>query len=104
MTRSDRPGKEISMKVGILGSGDVAKALAVGFLKHDYEVMLGTRETAKLATWMSQNTKGRVGTFADAAKFGELVVLAVKGTAALDALRSAGTTNLAGKPVIDTTN
>ena len=92
------------MKVGILGSGDVAKALAGGFLNHGHDVMMGTRETAKLATWAAQNSKGRVGTFADAAKFGELVVLAVKGTAAADALRAAGTANLAGKPVIDATN
>ena len=39
------------MKVGILGSGDVAKVLAGGFLKHGHEVMMGTREPAKLAEW-----------------------------------------------------
>ncbi|MBI2867410.1 MAG: NAD(P)-binding domain-containing protein, partial [Chloroflexi bacterium] len=48
--------------------------------------------------------KGRVGGFADAAAFAELVVLAVKGAAAADALRAAGAANLAGKPVIDATN
>ena len=91
------------MKVGILGSGDVAKALAGGFLKHEHSVMLGTRTPSKLADW-SKDTKGRVGSFAEAAKFGELVVLAVKGTVAADVLRSASVGNLAGKPVIDTTN
>jgi predicted dinucleotide-binding enzyme len=92
------------MKVGILGSGDVAKVLAGGFLKHNHDVMLGTREATKLAAWAAQNAEGRVGSFADAAKFGELVVLAVKGTVASDALRSASMANLVGKPVIDATN
>jgi len=93
------------MKVGILGSGNVAKALAGGFLKHGHEVMLGTRTAAKLAEWAAQNPKGRVGSFADAAKFAELAVLAVKGANAADALRAAGAAaNLEGKPVIDTTN
>ncbi|PYQ09713.1 MAG: DNA-binding protein [Acidobacteria bacterium] len=92
------------MKVGVLGSGDVAKVLASGFLKHGHEVMMGTRTPAKLTDWTKQNPKGRVGSFDDAAKFAELVVLAVKGTAAADALRAAGAGNLARKPVIDATN
>jgi 8-hydroxy-5-deazaflavin:NADPH oxidoreductase len=92
------------MRVGVLGSGDVAKVLAGGFLKHDHEVMIGTRTPAKLADWGAQNPMGRVGSFADAAKFGEMVVLAVKGTVAADALRSAGAANLSGKSVIDATN
>ena len=92
------------MKVGVLGSGDVAKVLASGFLKHRHDVMVGTRTLSKLADWAKQNPKGSVGSFADAAKFAQLVVLAVKGTVALDALRAAGAANLAGKPVIDATN
>jgi predicted dinucleotide-binding enzyme len=92
------------MRVGILGSGDVAKALAGGFLQHGHDVMLGTRTPGKLADWAAQNPDGRIGSFADAAKFAELVVLAVKGTVAADALRAASAANLAGKPVVDTTN
>jgi predicted dinucleotide-binding enzyme len=92
------------MKIGVLGSGDVAKALAGGFLKHGHDVMMGTRTASKLADWTKQNPKANVGSFAEAAKFGELVVLAVKGTVAQDALRSAGAANLAGKPVLDATN
>ena len=64
------------MKIGILGSGDVAKALAGGFLKHGHDVMLGTRTPAKLAEWAAKNPQGRIAGFADAAKFAELVVLA----------------------------
>ena len=92
------------MKVGVLGSGDVAKVLGAGFLKHGHEVVMGTRTAAKLAEWQKQNPKGKVGSFADAAKFGELVVLAVKGNAAAEVLLAAGSKNLDGKPIIDATN
>ena len=92
------------MKIGVLGSGIVATTLAGGFLKHGHEVMLGTRTASKLADWSKKNPKGRIGSFSEAAKFGELVVLAVKGTVAADALRAAGAVNLAGKPVIDAAN
>jgi 8-hydroxy-5-deazaflavin:NADPH oxidoreductase len=92
------------MNVGILGSGVVAQTLGTGFLKHGHAVMLGTREAPKLADWQSKNARAKIGSFTAAAKFGEIVVLAVKGTAALDALRLAGAGPLAGKVVIDTTN
>jgi len=92
------------MKIGILGSGDVAKVLASGFLKHGHATMVGTRDSAKLAKWASENRSGRVGSFSETAAFGEVIVLAVKGTASADALRAAGAKNLAGKPVIDATN
>ncbi len=92
------------MKVGVLGSGDVAKSLAGGFIKHGHQVMLGTRDAGKLKDFVGQHKGAQVGSFADAAKFGELIVLAVKGNVALDALKAAGATNLAGKPVIDATN
>jgi predicted dinucleotide-binding enzyme len=92
------------MKIGVLGSGVVAKTLAAGFLKHGHEAMLGTREPAKLADWAAENAAARVGSFAEAAEFGDAVVLAVKGSAAAKALRAAGAANLAGKPVVDATN
>jgi predicted dinucleotide-binding enzyme len=92
------------MKVGIIGSGGVAQALGDGFVKHGHEVMLGTREPAKLADWVARNPAAQTGTVASAAEFGELVVLAVKGTAAAEALRAAGSRNLSDKPIIDATN
>ena len=92
------------MKIGILGSGNVATALAEGFLKHGHEVMLGTRNPSKLADWVAKYPKAWIGGFADAAKFAEVIVLAVKGTAAAEALRAAGVPNLEGKPVMDATN
>lgn len=91
------------MNVGILGSGEVAKTLGAGFLKHRHTVMLGTRDANKLADWRAKNPGGKVGSFAEAAAFGELLVLAVKGDHALDALRLAGS-GLAGKVVMDATN
>ncbi len=92
------------MKIGILGSGVVAQSLAGGFLKHGHAVTVGTRETAKLAAWAEKNPAARVASFGDAARFGEIVVLAVKGSVAGDALRAAGAENLARKAVIDATN
>lgn len=92
------------MKIGILGSGDVAKALCIGFLKYDHDVVMGTRTTSKLGDWAMKHPRVRLGAFADAARFGDLVVLAVKGTAASEALHLAGPEHLAGKPVMDVTN
>jgi hypothetical protein len=92
------------MKIGVLGSGTVAKVLAAGFLKHGHQVTMGTRTPAKLADWAAQNPEGSVGNFASAAAFGEVVVLAVKGKVAAEALRLAGAENLLGKTVIDATN
>lgn len=92
------------MKIGVIGSGDVAKVLGSGLLKHGHDVMMGTGAPAKLSERAKQNSKGKVGSFSDAAMFGELVVLAVKGTVAVEALRAAGAVNLAGKAVIDVTN
>ena len=91
------------MKIGIIGSGTVATTLAAGFIKHGHEVTLGTRDPAKLAAFTAANPKARVGSVADAAGFAELAVLAVKGSAAIDAVRSV-TAQLAGKTVIDTCN
>lgn len=92
------------MKIGIIGSGDVGQTLASGFLKHGHEVVIGSRDAAKLADWSRENPKGRAGDFSQAAKFAEVVVLAVKGGVAESALRIAGDANLGGKVVIDATN
>ena len=92
------------MQVGIIGSGVVAQALAQGFIKYGHDVALGTRDRAKLEDFVSANPSAKVGSFADAARSAELVVLAVKGTVASNALREAGPENMAGKPVMDATN
>ncbi len=92
------------MRVGVLGSGVVGQVLADGFLKHGHEVMRGSRDPAKLAAWKAvAGPKARTGTFEESARFGDLVVLAVKGTAAEAIVRSSAAA-LAGRTVIDTTN
>lgn len=91
-------------KIGVLGSGVVGQVLASGFIKHGYEVMIGTRDEGKLSEWKDKEPKGRVSTFAEAARFGDLVVLAVAGRAAGQVVGLAGPENLAGKTVIDACN
>src|SRR5262245_3235146 len=92
-------------KIGIIGSGVVAKALGNGFIKHGYEVLLGSRDADKLADWKEKAGKGaHIGSLEDAAKFGKIVVLAVKGSAAASAIEAAGPQNLQWKTIIDTTN
>jgi 8-hydroxy-5-deazaflavin:NADPH oxidoreductase len=92
------------MKVGVIGSGEVGQTLAAGFLKHGHEVMVGTREPAKLADWAKKNPKAKVGSFSETAAFGEVVALAVKGSIATEVLRAAGSKNLTGKLLIDACN
>ncbi len=92
-------------KVGIIGSGVVAQALGSGFIKHGYEVMLSSRDESKLNVWKEKSgAKAHTGSFEDAAKFGEIIVLAVKGNAAANAVEEAGPQNLQWKTVIDTSN
>lgn len=92
-----------TMKIGVLGSGQVAKVLASGFLKHGHQVMVGSRDPKKLEDWKSKSGSGLTGTFEQAADFGEVIVLAIKGTAAEQLIQSlAG--NLNGKVVMDATN
>lgn len=91
-------------KVGVLGSGQVGQVLADGFLTHGYEVMRGSRDPGKLAAWKAAaGDRASTGTFADTARFGEVVVLAVKGTAAEEAVGLCGD-GLNGKVVLDATN
>ena len=90
-------------KIGIIGSGPVAQALGLGFIKYGYDVLLGSRDISKLAEWQAVSG-GKTGSFSDAATHGEIIVLAVRGNIAASALNLAGTENLAGKTIIDTTN
>ena len=93
------------MKIGILGSGVVGKALAAGFIKYGYEVMTGSRYPEKLDEWKIDITPDlRTGNFSETAAFGDLIVLAIKGTAAEEVIKSIDPSSLTGKTVIDTTN
>lgn len=92
-----------SMNIGILGSGDVGQALGRGLARHGHTVMLGTRDASKLADWQKE-TRAKVGSFQDAARFGEIVILALHGAGAEAALELAGPSSFDGKVVIDATN
>ena len=93
------------MKIGIIGSGSVAQTLGTGFVEKGHDVMLGTRDASKLAAWQAQSgEKASVGTFADAAKFGEVIFLSVAATALDPAIELAGADSFAGKTVIDLSN
>lgn len=92
------------MKMGVLGSGIVAQTLAAGLRKHGHDIAMGTREPAKLSSWAAGQPGIAVLGFKEAAAFGDLIVLAVKGTAAEQVLDLAGAATLAGKAVMDTCN
>ena len=92
------------MKIAVLGSGQVGEVLANGFLKKGHEVVRGSREPSKMDGWRTgAGAKASVATFAEAAKAGEVVVLAVKGTAAEAVVEACGA-GLDGKVVLDATN
>lgn len=94
------------MKVGVLGSGIVGQVLGAGFVKHGYEVMLGTRDPKKkeVEDWVQQTAGAKAGTFAETARFGEMLVLAGLGRAVENIIELAGPANFSGKTVIDATN
>jgi 8-hydroxy-5-deazaflavin:NADPH oxidoreductase len=95
------------VKVGILGTGEVARALGIGFAKRGHDVKIGSRDPAgEKARGVVQKIgpKASAGTFADAARFGDIVVLALLWKGTENALKLAGADNLAGKVVIDATN
>ena len=95
----------MTKKVGVIGSGAVGVALANGFAKHGFEVMLGTNTPAKHEALKGKLMGNmRIGSFGETAKFGEILVFAPKGSAAEAALAAAGAPRMAGKTVIDTTN
>jgi 8-hydroxy-5-deazaflavin:NADPH oxidoreductase len=106
------------MKIGVLGTGIVGQTLSVGLAARDHDVMIGTRDVqaalARTASeqawvpafgpWHEENPDVKVGTFAEAAAHGEVVVNATAGGGSLDALSSAGAANLNGKILIDVAN
>ena len=92
-------------KVGVLGSGIVAQVLASGFLKHGYEVWVGTSNAEKLSDWQTKNNfRAKVLSFEEAAKQADILVLAVKGHAAEAVLNATGIRHLKGKTIIDCCN
>lgn len=92
-------------RIGILGSGDVGKALARGFARHGWDVQVGTRSPEKLDAWLDEIDESiSVGSFGDTASDGEIVVLAVRGAAVDDVLDLVDDEALKGKLLLDATN
>lgn len=92
-------------KVGILGSGDVGKALGKGFVQHGCEVKIGSRDPSKLRDWAAATgPKASVGTFTEATNFADVVVLATLWSGTEHAIELAGRSNFAGKVLLDATN
>ena len=92
-------------KIGIIGSGMVGIALANGLQRHGYEIMIGTNDAEKHADLKAKtNGKASIGTFKETAGFSDLLILAVRGSAAEEALKRTGIDLLKGKIVLDATN
>jgi 8-hydroxy-5-deazaflavin:NADPH oxidoreductase len=95
------------MNVGILGTGDVGRALGKGFISLGHTVKMGARDARneKALAWAREvGANASAGTFADAASFGDIVVLATLGVANEGAISMAGRDKFNGKVLIDTTN
>lgn len=94
------------MKIGVMGSGIVGRTLASAFLREGYSVMLGTRNISKeeVVNWQQEHPAGLLGSFQETAQYGGIIVLAVGGLVAEDAIQMAGKEHFFEKVVIDTTN
>ena len=103
------------MRIGIIGSGVVGQTIGAKLVECGEDVVLGTRSPGSLNDkrgfgqslddWLkATGNKARVGTFADAAAHGEIVINATSGTGSLEALEMAGEQNLSGKILIDISN
>jgi len=93
------------MKIGIIGSGTVGQQLATGFIKLGHQVRIGTRDETKLLEWKnSTGENATLGSFHDAAMFGEVIVIATNWAGTMNAIKLAGIENFSNKIVIDVTN
>jgi 8-hydroxy-5-deazaflavin:NADPH oxidoreductase len=91
-------------KAGIIGSGNVGVALAKGFIKYGYETTLSSRSEEKRESLKHEIPGVRTDTPVNVARNNELIIFAVKGTEAKEALQELNPQNLSGKTIIDTTN
>ena len=95
------------MRIGMLGSGEVGRVLGAGLAGLGHDVKLGSRNPGqdKLKAWAKEaGPKASTGTFAEAARFGEINILATLWTGTESALKLAGAENLNDKVLIDATN
>src|SRR6185369_6982572 len=94
------------MKIGMLGTGMVGEALGTKFVQLGHQVKMGSRtaNNESATKWAAKNkANASAGTFADAAAFGEMVFLCLKGDVELDVVRAVGDA-LKGRIVVDVSN
>ena len=106
------------MRIGVLGTGTVGRALGAKLAEIGHDVVIGSRDPAALAArtekgrgetesfveWRATHADIALATFREAAEHAELVVIATNGAGTLQALASAGAENLEGKTLLDVTN
>ena len=92
------------MKLGVLGSGLVAQGLSARLAELGHNVVIGTRDPDKLRGWQSSNQRVLIGSFADTAAHGDMLINATNGAGSLNALTMAGEENLADKILLDVSN
>jgi hypothetical protein len=95
------------MKIGLLGSGVVGQTIGTKLVQLGHDVMMGSRDPANPTgiTWAKKEGHHALyGTFMNAAAFGEIIINCTLGAASLEALQAAGSENLNGKILIDTSN
>lgn len=106
------------MNIGVLGTGVVGQTIAGKLAELGHAVLIGTRDATQtmartepgpygqppFSAWIKQNPDVRLGSYAEAARHGEVIFNATNGTGSLSALRQAGDANLAGKILIDIAN
>jgi len=95
------------MKIGILGTGMVGKAIGTKLVQLGHNVKMGSRtaNNEKAAEWVkASGANASQGTFADAAAFGEILFNCTRGVVSLEALALAGASNMGGKVLIDISN
>ena len=90
------------MKIGIIGAGNIGSTLGKKWAAAGHEIHYGVREPQDSRYKDLQET-GEVDTIGKAVNFGDVVVLALPGSAIVDFV-SAQVETLAGKIIIDTTN
>jgi hypothetical protein len=103
---ADQPhaNEEGAVNIGIVGAGNVGKALRRNWLARGHKVSFSySRDLEKLGSFArSLGPNASVGTPAEAAAFGEVVLFSPPWPVAQEALRAAGP--LQGKILIDCTN
>jgi 8-hydroxy-5-deazaflavin:NADPH oxidoreductase len=94
-------------KIGVFGTGMVGNTIGSKLIALGYEVMMGSRSATneKALAWAKANgTSAHVGSFEDAAKFGDIIFNCTKGEITIDVMKLAGIKNLTGKILIDISN